>query len=105
MVDKMESKWADPNPGGSLLVACVLIATGALFSGFVRSTCGSLVMVNSIAIGVTLLVMAIISFRKGDLVGGTLNLVFGTSALYHPLLHPCMRIDTPHAQRAYAKLG
>jgi len=78
VVDKIESKWGDPNPAGSLLVGCLLIATGALFSGFVPSACGPLVMVNSIAIGVTLLAIAIISFKNGDIVGGTLNLVFGT---------------------------
>lgn len=78
MADKKELKWADPNPAGSLLVACLLIATGAFFSGFVPSACGPLVMVNSVAVGLTLLIIAIISFKNGDMLGGTLNLVFGT---------------------------
>jgi len=78
MSEKMEPKWADPNPAGSLLIACLLIATGALFVGFVPSSCTPLVMVNSIMVGITLLIIAIISFKNGDIMGGTLNFVFGT---------------------------
>ncbi|MDD5006912.1 MAG: hypothetical protein PHU49_00690 [Syntrophorhabdaceae bacterium] len=78
MSGKMEPKWADPNPAGSLLIACLLIATGALFVGFVPSSCTPLVMVNSIMVGITLLIIAIISFKNGDIMGGTLNFVFGT---------------------------
>jgi hypothetical protein len=49
-------QWADPNPAGNLLVACILIGTGALFAGLVPSACLPLLMVNSIVIGVVLFV-------------------------------------------------
>jgi succinate-acetate transporter protein len=35
-------------------------------------------MVNSIVVGITLLLLSVISFRRGDIMGGTLNAVFAT---------------------------
>jgi succinate-acetate transporter protein len=78
MTENNQTQWADPNPAGNLLVACILIGTGALFAGLVPSACLPLLMVNSIVIGVALFVIAVISFKRGDIMGATLNAVFAT---------------------------
>ncbi|OPY76813.1 MAG: hypothetical protein A4E65_03066 [Syntrophorhabdus sp. PtaU1.Bin153] len=78
MSNNGQAQWADPNPAGNLLVACILLGTGGLFAGFVPAGCLPLLLVNSIIIGLTLLMIAVISFKRGDIMGGTLNAVFGT---------------------------
>jgi succinate-acetate transporter protein len=78
MDDNTQMQWADPNPAGNFLVSCILIGTGALFAGLVPSACLPMLLVNSIVVGVTLLMLAVISFKKGDIMGGTLNAVFAT---------------------------
>lgn len=78
MIENTPLLWADPNPASNFLVACILIGTGALFAGLVPSACLPLLLVNSVVVGVTLLILAVISFKRGDILGGTLNAVFST---------------------------
>ena len=78
MTDNTQMTWADPTPAGNLLVACILMGTGAVFGGLVPSACLPLLLVNSIVIGLVLLILAVISFKRGDVMGATLNAVFAT---------------------------
>ena len=76
MIENTPLLWADPNPASNFLVACILIGTGALFAGLVPSACLPLLLVNSVVVGVTLLILAVISFKRGDILGGTLTRSF-----------------------------
>lgn len=78
MIEQEKVQWADPMGAASLLIACLCVAAWSLFSGLVPASATPTFMAQIFAFGVAFLIIAIICFRRGDVVGGTLNVVFGS---------------------------
>jgi len=78
MMVQDQVQWADPGSAGGLLIACLCTGAWALFSGQVPASCAPVFSATIFGFGVALLIVAVICFKRGDMIGGTLNIVFGS---------------------------
>lgn len=74
---QQQNQWADPMPASSLLIASLCMGAWSLFAGQVPACSVPLFMSTILAFGIALTIIAVICFKRGDLLGGTLNMAFG----------------------------
>jgi len=74
---EQEHKWVDPTPASLFLVFAITFSFWAFLSGYVSPTALPLIGGYFLGFGILWLVAGVIDFRMGDLLGGTINSVFG----------------------------
>ena len=74
---QQQVQWGDPMPAASLLIASLCVGAWSLFAGQVPASNVPLFMSTVVGFGIALVIIAIICFRRGDVLGGTLNMAFG----------------------------
>ena len=76
-MEQQQSQWADPSAAPPFLIACTAFALGAANTGLVGPGAGLGMGAWMFAVFVGLIIATIISFARGDLIGGISGVVFG----------------------------
>jgi hypothetical protein len=72
-----QNQWADPTPVALFASGIALAGLGALLAGLVSTISTILLIPWLIGISFVVVVSALIMFRNGDMLGGTINLLIG----------------------------
>lgn len=80
------ASWGDPSPAGLFAIGIGNVAVWAYFTGRVEPADLPMLVVWLFAAAIVLVVTGLISLRRGDEVGGNLNLTFGVMFFGAPAL-------------------
>jgi len=74
---EQEQRWVDPTPASLYLVFVTALSLWAFFTGRMTADAAPLLGALLFGFGILWFIAGIVNFRMGDLLGGTINAVFG----------------------------
>jgi len=77
MTMEQEQKWVDPTPASLFLVFVTALVLWAFYIGLMGLEAAPLIGALLFGFGILWFIAGVIDFRMGDLLGGTINGVFG----------------------------